>query len=118
MPIQVWNPKDYSIHLKSFDGDSVLIPAKAHGVQVANKFNWQVPTFMRIKEVGSEIVCPTTIVKGRTPIPSRKPPKAHNKTSIGNDAPFRTASQIRAAVEQKKIDRESIPDAPAPVAEK
>ena len=106
MPIKVWNPKDHPVHLKSFDGNSVFIAAKAKGVLVANKFNWQVPDFIRVKEAGEELKCPTSIVKGRVPVPARKPPRNHN--SSGQSAPdnIRTAKQIRELALQHKAQRE------------
>jgi len=99
MPIKVWNPKDHPIYLKSFDGDSVFIAAKAKGVTVANKFNWQVPDFVKVKEDGEELKCPSIIVRGRIPVPARKPPRNHNSTLPDNN---RTAKQIREAAMQNK----------------
>ena len=107
MPIQVWNPKDYPIHLKSFDGDTVFIAAKAKGVTVANKFNWQVPDFIKVKEVGEELQCPSTIVKGRVPIPARKPPRSYNNSGQPLPENTRTAKQIREAALQLKNQREA-----------
>jgi len=42
------NPKDHAIVLKSFDGDSVHVPAKAMRVRVADKFGWHVPNHVRV----------------------------------------------------------------------
>ena len=107
MPIQVWNPKDHPIHLKSFDGDSIFIAAKAKGVAIANKFNWQIPSFVKVKEAGEETKCPTTIVKGRIPIPARKPPRSHNNSGQPLPENTRTAKQIREAALANKNQREA-----------
>lgn len=77
MPILVYNPKDHAVVLESFDGDSVSIPPKVRGVQVANKFNWKVPTFIKVVPAGDEAVDPTTIVPSPPlPEPVTKPPKS------------------------------------------
>lgn len=105
MPIQVWNPTDKPVYLKSFDGDSIHIGPKAKGARVANKFGWQVPTNMKVVHLGEEAVDPTKIVRGRTPHPARKPPRAHNKANdVTNTL---TAKQMRDKVAQKKAMREA-----------
>jgi hypothetical protein len=107
MPIKVWNSKDRPVYLKSFDGDSVFIAAKAKGIEVANKFGWQVPDFIKVSEPVEESICPSTIVRGRIPIPARKPPRSHNPS--GQPAPdnTRTAKQIREFALQAKDQREA-----------
>lgn len=105
MPIKVWNPKDMTVWLKSFDGDSVPVGPKARGVLVANKFDWQIPSFMRSEKAGEETICPTTIVKGRTPFVARRPKLQRNP----DGSPFvnnRSAAQMREVVRQKREQRE------------
>lgn len=99
MPILVWNDSDKAQHLKSFDGDTVLIGPKARGVQVGQKFNWHIPTSVKIKDLGPDVIDPHQIVKGRMPLMSRTPPRGHNVEGAKRG---RTAAEIRAVAEQKK----------------
>ena len=74
MTIFVTNPRDHSVVLKSFDGDSVSVPSKVRRVPVASKFDWHVPSDVRFERGPDDEVCPTTIVPGRPilpPIPIR-----------------------------------------------
>jgi hypothetical protein len=62
--IFVSNPLDRPVVIRSFCGDSVQIPAKTRGVQVADKFGWQVPAGLLVEEGEKDSVDPTAIVKG------------------------------------------------------
>lgn len=54
MPIFVSNPKDHPVILRSYDGDSVHVPAKVRKARVANKFAWHAPKFVRVEDGGPD----------------------------------------------------------------
>ena len=76
----VSNPKDHAVVLKSHDGDSVHVPAKAIRAKIADKFGWHVPRFVRVHppKPGDpvETIDPTTIVPSKAiPQPLIRPPQ-------------------------------------------
>jgi len=83
MPLFCTNATDMTIHLKSFDGDSVAIHPKSREVKVSQKFNWQIPILkgFRAVDAGPDLVDPNKIVRGRAvPEPARRPKGHHNKS--------------------------------------
>lgn len=106
MPIKVWNSRDHSVHLRSFDNDSVMIPARAKGVLVANKFSWQVPAGVTTSPHADESRCPSEIVRGRAVVPARRPPRSYNKAGKPLPENTLTAAQMREKVAQIARERE------------
>jgi hypothetical protein len=93
----VTNRTDYTIILKSFDGDSCSIHGKARGVPVADKFDWHVPAGVFLKKGEDDQQDPTTIVKSRAVVPSLTPPKDEN------DAQSRAAAYKARAQAQTQV---------------
>lgn len=104
MSILVWNPTDRPIHLQSFDRDSVLIGPKAKGVEVSQKFNWNPPSELKIKDLGEDVIDPNKIVKGPMPYMHRKPPRAHNKSVRVST---NRAEELIAGARQKRAQKEA-----------
>jgi outer membrane translocation and assembly module TamA len=104
MTILVWNSLDRPIHLKSFDGDSVLIGPKARAAQVAQKFNWNPPSNVKIVDQGPDSMDLSKIVNGPMPHMHRKPPKSYNRANMVSNA---KKEEILLRVQQKKKQKEA-----------
>ena len=103
MTILVTNPKDYTVHLRSFDGDSVAVYPKSRRVSVASKFSWQVPAGVLVEQGVEEFSDPTTIVPGRIPVPKMRPKGHHNNS---RQEPMMSAAQMRELASKKREMRE------------
>jgi hypothetical protein len=80
--------KNQTIHLRSFDGDSVAIHGPCRDVSVAQKFLWQVPEGVRVRDAGPDEVDVCGIVEGKVPIPKVRP--------IGHNANSRSTPMLSA----------------------
>lgn len=65
--LYVDNPLDRPVVLQSFCGNSVQVPAKVRNAQVADKFGWQVPKGVRVRQGEPDAVDPTDVVAGEAP---------------------------------------------------
>jgi hypothetical protein len=108
MPILVTNPKDHPVHLRSFDGDSVMVGPKAVRASVANKFAWSVPSYVRVEEAGPDgsthegHVDPCAIVKVDTHLFMSRRPNLKGARALEK---HETAKYFRDLADRKKAMR-------------
>ena len=104
MSLFVTNNTDQTIHMRSFDGNSVAIHAKSRRVQVADKFEWQYPSTLVVVKGPPDAVDPTRVVAGQAVTPVKTPKGWHNK---GREAPLMTAAQMREKAARKREMRDA-----------